>query len=430
MDISSAIFWQSQARRTVWRHNACCVLADFLPFCLGVSAVFACALLVARGNGSVPARPWATAYGLALAACAAGAAWRSHERFFASRDALVRLDWNLGLHNRLSAAAAGGGEFPPVQAGTDGYLFHWRKSGPPLAASARLVGAAATVPVTRPPARYIPASTPAAWTQTAEWIDALKKTDALQEPALEDLRERLEQLRQQPAQDWYSQSSLEAGDNLHEQTAQSIQALQRDLQSALDNLEAMQRFTDQTSALETKSAQANLANALKGLELGNLPLNQEMLGHLKSADLSKLRDLDPKQIEEMKRRLKAGTQVCKACLQPGGWDGKENVVAARAPVPKDAKFARDHESSAPLTYNEKPADLASTGKEAVSNGDLEHALPGDLLGVGKGEHNVNPSKYAGPAAGGAAASNGQGGEAVWRNDLTPKEREVLKNFFK
>ena len=99
-------------------------------------------------------------------------------------------------------------------------------------------------------------------------------------------------------------------------------------------------------------------------------------------------------------------------------------------MPKDAKFARDHEASALLTFNEKPAELASTSKEAVSNSDLEHALPGDLMGVGKGEHNVDPSKYAGPIAGGTAASNGEGGEAVWRNDLTPKEREVLKNFFK
>ena len=62
MEASSAVFWQRQARRTVWRHNVGCVLAGFLPFCLGVSAVFACVLLVARGNGSVPVKPWATSY--------------------------------------------------------------------------------------------------------------------------------------------------------------------------------------------------------------------------------------------------------------------------------------------------------------------------------------------------------------------------------
>ena len=52
------------------------------------------------------------------------------------------------------------------------------------------------------------------------------------------------------------------------------------------------------------------------------------------------------------------------------------------------------------------------------------------MSVGKGEHQIDQSKYAGPTAAGAVASNGQGGEAVWRNDLTPREREALKRFFK
>ena len=85
---------------------------------------------------------------------------------------------------------------------------------------------------------------------------------------------------------------------------------------------------------------------------------------------------------------------------------------------------------APLTLDEKPTDLATTKNDAVSNPDLEHALPGDVVAVGKGEHTVDPTKYAGPASGGAIASPGAGGDAVWRNDLTPRERALLKTFFK
>ena len=57
-------------------------------------------------------------------------------------------------------------------------------------------------------------------------------------------------------------------------------------------------------------------------------------------------------------------------------------------------------------------------------------MPGDLVGVGKGEHTVDPSAYTGPTSAGAALSEGTGGEAVWRDDLTPQERTLLKNFFK
>ena len=110
------------------------------------------------------------------------------------------------------------------------------------------------MPVTRiRPPISCPETPPIALSQTAEWLDLLKKTDLVQSPALEDFHERLEQLRQQPARDWYNQSSLEAGDNLHGQTEQSLQALQRDLRTAASSLETMERITAQTSPAEAKA---------------------------------------------------------------------------------------------------------------------------------------------------------------------------------
>ncbi len=429
-----AAFWRRQAALTAWRHNASRALAEFLPLGLGVSIVFACALLVVRQHGGAGLRWCWFAYGAGLLAAGLVAVWRSRRDFFNLGDALVRLEWHLGLHNRLSAAAAGVGDYPAPQPASDGLRVRWRKIVPPLAGAAVLVGSAAWVPVSTTGAKFLPTAAPPAWTQTAGWIDALRKTESVQEPAVEDLRERLEQLQNQPARDWFSQSSLEAGDNLREQTAQSMESLRRDLQSALDNMEAMQRFTDQTSATEMKATRENLESALKGLEMGNLPLNRELLNQLKQADLSNLKSLTPAQIAELKRRLKEGTKVCQACLHPGEMEGKlaglmvVKGAAVGQPGRKDERGGGV--SSAPLTLNEKPTQLGTTATEAVSNADLEHASPGELLGVGKGDHPVDPAKYTGPVAGGAIASNGEGGEAVWRNDLTPKEREVLKKFFK
>ena len=377
-------------------------------------------------------------YGAALFACAGGAAWHAGRNgFFTAADALVRLEAHLGLHNRLSAAAAGVGAFPPPQRAPDGYAFRWQKILPPLAGAAGLVLAAASVSITRPAADYLPETPPVALSQTADWLDLLKKTDLVQPPALEDFRERLEQLRQQPARDWYSQSSLEAGDNLHGQTEQSLQALQRDLRTAAGSLETMERLTGQTTPAEAKALANRFQEALKGLELGNLPLNRELLSRLEGLDPSTMKSLTPGQLETLKQRLKNGVKITEAMLRPAKPGEKPGDEAAALIA---AVAGSEHgkpggtgggSGSAPLDFRDKGTQLGSTRTEAAPNASsLDHALPGDLVGVGKGEHTVDPSQYTGPTTAGAVASEGAGGEAVWRDDLTPQEREVLRNFFK
>ncbi len=424
MASSPATFWHRRARWTALRHNVGAALDGLLPLCLGWSAVSACVLLVARQN-KFPLFP---AFWPGLLICAVVAVWRMHRRFFTVEDALVRLEWVLGLNNRLSAAAAGVGTYPEAQSASDGFAFRWRKIALYGVGSMSLVWAAAWVPVSGHGPANVPVAAPVAWTQTAAWIDALKKTDTVQEPALEDLRDRLEQLRNQPAEDWYSQSSLEAGDNLREQATQSMQSLQRDLRSALGALDAMQRSPDGTPSSEMKAARENLSNALRGLELGNLPLNHEGLANLKQADLSGVKTLTPAQLEELKRSLKAGDKVCAACLHPSSVSKPDGtVVAVDRSVPGGKGGGN---ASPPLNLDEPSTDLATKTLASVSNPNLDHALPGDLVGVSKGDHPVNPAKYAGPAPGGTVATNGQGGEAVWRDDLTPAERNVVKTFFK
>ena len=427
-----AIFWRRRARCTALRYNLGCVLEAFLPAFLGLSAVFACVLIALRERGPVGRSAWVT-YAFGVLLCLLVAVWRARARFFTISDALVRLDWHLGLHNRLSAAAAGIGEFPVPRPTSDGFSFRWRRLAAPAAGAIALVWVAAVVPLSRHALAFVPATPPVAWTQAAKWIDDLQKSDLLQEPALAEVRERLEQLREQPPRDWYSQSSLEAGDSLRNQTAQSIDSLQRNLSTALNDMERLERFTDKTSPSELKGVQANLDNALKGLEMGNLPLNRDLLDQLKQVDLSKAKMLTQAQLDELKRRLKDGAQICKVCLADGEF-GKElkdaALLVADAASPKNPSPGPGGGGPALLTLNEKPVDLATTAKDAVSNPDLDHALPGDVIAVGKGEHTVDPSKYTGPVSGGTITSPGEGGDAVWRNDLTPAEREVLKSFFK
>ena len=116
--------------------------------------------------------------------------------------------------------------------------------------------------------------------------------------------------------------------------------------------------------------------------------------------------------------MQAGTKACAACLHPGEMKSHQGL-ASNCNNPGLPGGKGGGKSSAPLNLNDKPADVGSKETAPVASSDLEHALPGDLMGVGKGEHQVDPSKYKGPVSAGAIASNGDGGEAVWRNDLTP-----------
>ena len=430
-------FSPRRAQRTAGRQNFGRMLGDFLPAGLVASAVFACVLLVVRQHGPAGGGPWIV-YGASLVVCAGVAAWRVARRgFFTVADALVRLEWHLGLHNRLSAAMAGVGTFPPPQIAPDGYSFRWQTVASPLAGALALVLAAAFIPVSRSAGDpFVPATPPESLVQTAQWLDTLQKTSLVQPPALEDFRERLEELRQQPARDWYSQSSLEAGDNLRGQTEQSLQTLQRDLRTAASSLTTMDRPPEQLTPLEAKAAADQMQEALKGLELGNLPLNKDLLSQLKGLDPSKLKSLTPEQLEQLKERLKNGVKITEAMLKPGKPGDKPGE--AMALVAEGETRDRNSpggpgggKSSASLDLHDHPTDLHTTTVEADANAaNLDHALPGDIVGVGKGEHTVDPNAYAGPAAAGATASEGTGGETVWRDDLTPAERETLGKFFK
>jgi hypothetical protein len=66
--------------------------------------------------------------------------------------------------------------------------------------------------------------------------------------------------------------------------------------------------------------------------------------------------------------------------------------------------------------------------EALEAKDLSRSLPGDLLQLQDGEHDVDKSA-AGTAAGGGINSTGAGGDRVWKESLDPEEQKALKKFF-
>lgn len=85
--------------------------------------------------------------------------------------------------------------------------------------------------------------------------------------------------------------------------------------------------------------------------------------------------------------------------------------------------------TAPVNLSKEENDLGSRNLEGVTNEDMSRVLPGDMLGIGQGEHEIDEIRTA-PTTAGEVQSEGKGGNAVWKESLLPAEKKVLKKYFK
>jgi len=157
--------------------------------------------------------------------------------------------------------------------------------------------------------------------------------------------------------------------------------------------------------------------------MGNLPLNKELLKNLKDLKSDSLSKLSPEDMKKLEERLREGTKTCESCLSPSIKKGNE-------PHQRRSGGGKDGGEAAPLWLTEDTTDLHTKTTEAVRNTDLSHALPGEVLEVSATAPEVKPKASDGVIDGGSSQSKGQGGEAVWRDSVTPRERELLQRYFK
>ena len=80
---------------------------------------------------------------------------------------------------------------------------------------------------------------------------------------------------------------------------------------------------------------------------------------------------------------------------------------------------------------QKDDELKTGDLEGLESRDLSNTLPGDLLELQDGEHDVDQSEV-GVRGGGTVEDLGEGGELIWKvaPDLHPDEKKALREFFK
>ena len=433
-------FWRRRARLLAAKLNFHHGLARLIPVLFGVAVAGALFDLLRRELGL--AAMWT---GLLLGAggvMAAGWAWfRARGHFCSGREALVRLETVLGLHNRLSVASEGVLPWPaPVADSDDGYQANWKPIVVPLLAGAIFLWAAHLVPVSKSHyhAGAAPISAPPEFAQVQSWINALKAEDLIEPEKLQEMQAALDKLRDRPAQDWYTQGNLEAANSLKELAEQSMNSLAQDLDHADQAVEAMQdKEATSSEASSLQPMQDQLRAAGENLASGNLPLKRELVNQMTGADSDKA--LTQEQLAKLHNQLQKGKAAARTAPKSGGGmsDEMEMAMAMAGEGHGHRRGTRPGpggrgggEQTAPLELQDREKTTPEGARTPVASDDMSHVSLGDTVKVSAGAHKVDPNAYRGVEPTGAAQIGGTGGESVWRSTYDPQEADVLSRFFK
>ena len=434
-EVKDSRFWRRSARRVARRLNVGRWLERALPVWAGLSVLVACGVLILRNRG-VSDLTWVW-LGVVVAFVAAGLVVYgvdSRRHFTSTEQALVWLEHRLRLNNRLTAASAGIGAWPEARAEAV-ELLEWRlgRIMPAPLFSVALMAAAAFIPVSAhsepiPP----PTASPLAWTEMERWLEEVKETELVDEQAVEAWKERVESLESQPKEEWYSHSSLEAGDSLREELLSELRALERGLSEAESSLAELLELDQNASPEKRRLAQKRLAKALDDLDLATLPLSRKVKRQLMTlARERKVRRLTKEQLEQLRERLRERRYAslprpgdeAYAFLTPGADGMTPSGQPGRGGVNRGP-------GSAPIELAEERTELGTSRVEDVMGREPLGIELGETVAVGIGEHDNDTSGFRGAQDAGAVAAMGEGGELVWSQTLTPAERRVLKQYFK
>jgi exonuclease VII small subunit len=219
----------------------------------------------------------------------------------------------------------------------------------------------------------------------------------------------------------------------------------RNLENAERSLNALQNYGDKLSEQAKEQVLKEFAEAVEQMRSGSLPLDPSLLQELSQIDPKNLKSMSKEQLDQLRESLKNKGGKCEGMCegfgQEKGFFGDENYDSMKN-SPR-----RDNMPSGPgregpgnggvnrgpgdalLTLSDEENDFGAGKNEGVKSDDFTHAQLGTTLGIQDGKHEVDKTS-SGPTAAGAVQSQGQGGEQVWRESLTPEEKAVLKRVFK
>lgn len=340
------------------------------------------------------------------------------------------------MRNQLSAASAGVTPWPaPVDRIDAGLSWQWpRLLVPPLGALL-LLAAGMWIPISprtlNPPGAH---EQPQAWKQLSTELDQLTKEEVVDEKYLEETRKKLDELKSQEEDQWFSHSSLEATDSLKKSHRAEAGRVERDLGRAEKALANLEKNATASNQAEKNRLMEEFDQALQGLQNGAMKPNSKLLEQMKQLDLKNTSKLSPEQMQQLRENLKKNADAMKNGQgKAEGEDWSDELLAGEGEgngegeAPGQGGVTRGPGHDPKLLGAEK--DRVETGKlTGLEAKDLSQATPGDLLELQDGEHDVDKSASV-SSQGGATDATGKGGDRVWRDSLDPAEQRTLKRFF-
>ena len=441
--------WNRQAATVARKINLAWWIETLSVPLVVIGLIGACVMLLVRREvpDSQPWVLWASAGG--AVALLSGITWLvARQRFEKPEQSMVRIEASMRMRNALSAARAGVAPWPDMPPRVDaGVDWAWQRVlVPPLAALAFLA-AGLLIPVsarTAGPGEH--ADEPQAWNSLEADLERLDQEPMIDETYIEEMKKKVEELREQKEEDWFSHSSLEATDTLAKEHNAQLEKMERELGRADKALSNLQKNANGMTAAEKDRLLNQFDQALQGLQNGALKPNQALMDQLKGLDPKALPQMNQEQLQQLKENMKKAGQACKDCQGgncEGGGQGDEWMDELLDGQGKDGKGKEgqdgDKEGAGKGGVDRGPGhadgvlgkegDRLEIGKiEGVESKDMDQAMPGDMLNLQDGEHEVDKAAV-GPRAGGAAGSTGAGGDRVWKDSLDPQEQKALKKFF-
>lgn len=303
--------WLNLARATARRFNTAWFLEKLSLPLLVAGLVGACAILLVRREFATI--PWTLTLSITggVAALVFLLAWLIARRNFTSSDkALVRLEDAMALNNSLTAARQGVAPWPQVAAETsDGTRWNWPRLLVPPAITLLLLSSAFLLPISAKTDLddAIPEE-PANRQALQASLDELREEDTIDEEYLDELEEKVEELREKPPEEWFDHSSLEATDSLKEAHEQQLKELERDMRKAERSLNALQNHSENMGA-ETRERLLNeFDQAVEKMGQGAMKPNKELMEKLDKLNPNQLGDLTPEQLDQLRENMREQAQ--------------------------------------------------------------------------------------------------------------------------
>ena len=412
------------------------------------SLILACAILIGRREmpGEFSGQTivlWAAG---ALTAVAFITWLVARRRFEKPRQSLVRIEAAMKLRNSLSAAAAGVSPWPQApQRINDGTRWTWPRLVIPVLVATALLSTSLLVPVSARTSSTGPPDEPQAWRELESDIAHLSEDDTVQEQYLEKLQDKIDELRNKDDNEWFSHSSLEATDDLQKAHRNEAVQLRDNMQKAERALQAMQQGGGKLGEGARKRLLNEFQEALDKMENGSMKPNGALLEQLKGLDPENLGELSQGQLDQLRENMRRHAEQmgqCEGCQggQGQGGDWIDDLLKQGQNGDGEGQSNQEGGEGAgkgginrgpgtnPNVLGDESAQFETGGSEGLKSRDLDRTLPGDLLQLMDGEHDVREDQI-GIRAGGAIADEGEGGDRIWKDALLPDEKKALKKFF-